>query len=86
MNSEAKIACTILTGFLGSGKTTLLNQLLTTKEMANAAVLVNELGIISLDHDLIVHSEDSLIVLAGGCVCCALREDVETAIRLLIKK
>ena len=61
----------VLTGFLGSGKTTLLNRLLDEEALANSAVVVNEFGEISIDHLLVEHSEDNLIELAGGCVCCA---------------
>lgn len=86
MKQDTKVSCTILTGFLGSGKTTLLNRLLKHPELRDAAVLINEFGEIGLDHELIVHSEDRLVVLAGGCVCCALREDVEAALRHLFHK
>lgn len=85
MSTAAKLSCIILTGFLGSGKTTLLNRLLKDAEFQGAAVLINEFGEVPLDHELIVHSEDRLVVLSGGCVCCALREDVEGALRQLFE-
>jgi len=85
MSTRSKLSCVILTGFLGSGKTTLLNRLLTDADFQDAAVLVNEFGEVALDHELIVHSEDRLVVLAGGCICCALREDVEGALRQLFQ-
>ncbi len=78
-----RIPSVILTGFLGSGKTTLVNRLLKDPRFRQAAVLVNEFGEVPLDHELIAHSEERLVVLSGGCVCCALREDVEGALRHL---
>lgn len=73
----------IITGFLGAGKTTLLNQLLKDPAMANAAVIINEFGDISLDHLLVESSDDSIIELSSGCICCTIRgELVETLERL----
>ncbi len=75
----AKIPVTILTGFLGSGKTTLLNRLLKRRDMAGAAVIVNEFGEVGLDHLLIEASEEQFTLLDNGCVCCTVRGDlVET--------
>lgn len=59
---------TLLTGFLGSGKTTLLNQLI--RHLPRTAVVMNEFGEISLDHDLLEKMEGPMAVLSGGCVCC----------------
>ncbi len=59
---------TLLTGFLGSGKTTLLNQLI--RRLPRTAVVMNEFGEISLDHDLLEKMEGPMAVLSGGCVCC----------------
>lgn len=81
-----KIPSVILTGFLGSGKTTLINRLLKDPQFQQAAVLMNEFGEVPLDHELIAHSEERLVVLSGGCVCCALREDVEGALRQLFEQ
>lgn len=81
-----KLPCLIFTGFLGSGKTTLLNRLLSKTQLKHAAVLVNEFGEVGLDHELISHSSERLVVLSGGCVCCAMREDVEGALRELFEK
>lgn len=81
-----KIPCIIFTGFLGSGKTTLLNRVLSETHLRSAAVLVNEFGEVGLDHELIAHSSERLVVLSGGCVCCAMREDIEGALRELFQK
>jgi G3E family GTPase len=67
---------TILTGFLGSGKTTLLNRALTGPDMARTAVIINEFGEIPLDHALAAQSDDSVVVLENGCLCCTVRSDL----------
>lgn len=73
----------IVTGFLGAGKTTLLNRLLQDTAMANTAVIINEFGDVSLDHLLVESSDDSIIELSSGCICCTIRgELVETLERL----
>jgi len=71
------IPVSVLTGFLGSGKTTVLNHLVCSPEMRRALVIINEFGAISLDHDLIVRTDEDLVVeLMGGCLCCAIRGDL----------
>lgn len=72
---------TVLTGFLGSGKTTLLNHLLQQPEMGETAVLINEFGEIGLDHALVEHVDDDVILLNSGCLCCTVRSDLVTAMR-----
>jgi G3E family GTPase len=67
---------TILTGFLGSGKTTLLNRALHAPDMARTAVIINEFGEVALDHALAAQSDDSVIVLENGCLCCTVRSDL----------
>lgn len=66
--SPESLPVTLLTGFLGSGKTTLLNQLI--RRLPRTAVVMNEFGEISLDHDLLEKMEGPMAVLSGGCVCC----------------
>lgn len=80
---ERRIPVTILTGYLGSGKTTLLNRLLDGPMGAGTAVIVNEFGDIGLDHDLIVQSDDKVVLLANGCLCCAVRGDLVQTLREL---
>jgi G3E family GTPase len=66
----------IVTGFLGSGKTTLLNRARRAPDMARTAVIINEFGEISLDHALVAQSDDSVVVLENGCLCCTVRSSL----------
>ena len=77
---------TVLTGFLGSGKTTLLNHLLAQPDLADTAVLINEFGEVGLDHLLVRHVNEDVVVLNSGCVCCTVRGDLVTALRDLFLK
>ena len=72
----SRILVTIITGFLGSGKTTLLNALLKHPDMSDAAVIVNEFGEIGLDYDLVERSDESVIQLENGCLCCTVKSDL----------
>ena len=74
---------TILTGFLGSGKTTLLNRALSDPAMANTAVVINEFGEIGLDHALAARSDDTIMVLENGCLCCTVFGDLVTTLNNL---
>lgn len=76
MSGDKRMPITLLTGFLGSGKTTVLNALLRHPDFGRTAVIVNEFGEIGLDHELVVSSSDSLVLLESGCMCCALRGDL----------
>ncbi len=71
-----KIWVTVITGFLGSGKTTLLNTLLNHSAMSQAAVIVNEFGEVGLDYDLIEKSDENVVQLANGCLCCTVKSDL----------
>lgn len=81
--SAGPVPVTLLTGFLGSGKTTVLNTLLHHSDFGRTAVIVNEFGEIGLDHELVVSTTESLVLLQSGCMCCALRGDLlDTLIEL----
>ena len=71
----------VLTGALGSGKTTLLKALLRAPRLAGTMVLVNELGEVGIDHHLVEHASESTLLLENGCLCCAMREDLKTALK-----
>ena len=77
------IPVNILTGALGSGKTTLLKALLRAPRLAGTMVLVNELGEVGIDHHLVEHVSESTLLLENGCLCCAMRDDLKTALKEL---
>jgi G3E family GTPase len=79
----ARIPVTVVTGFLGAGKTTLIRELLSRPEGANTAVVVNEFGEIGIDHALLRSSSDTTVLLGNGCVCCAVRTDLQESLRTL---
>ena len=77
---------TIITGFLGSGKTTLLNHILQNQEGIKTAVLVNEFGEIGIDNDLIVSSDESMVELSNGCICCTINTDLIDAVYKILER
>ncbi|MBK8958033.1 MAG: GTP-binding protein [Proteobacteria bacterium] len=70
----------VVTGFLGSGKTTLLNRALKDPALGDCAVLVNEFGEVGLDHHLLEVVDGNTVLLASGCVCCTIRDDLKSAV------
>jgi len=77
----------VITGFLGSGKTTLLSRLLRDPAFERTAVIINEFGAVGLDHLLVESSDEQILTLEGGCVCCTVRGDlVRTAGDLLTRR
>jgi len=82
--SKTNIPITIISGFLGSGKTTLLNHILTNQKGIKTAVLVNEFGEIGIDNELIVKTEEEMIELSNGCICCSINGELVEAIEKLI--
>ncbi|KMY85971.1 putative metal chaperone, involved in Zn homeostasis, GTPase of COG0523 family [Candidatus Paraburkholderia calva] len=74
---SSSIPVTLLTGFLGSGKTTILNYLVQQPELADALVIINEFGAILLDHQLVAHSTDNVVMeMSSGCLCCTICGDL----------
>ena len=85
--SAPAIPVHLLTGFLGSGKTTLLARLLRDPALARTAVIVNEFGEVGLDHLLVEASDEEIVLLDSGCICCSVRGDlVRTAGDLLARR
>ena len=82
--SKTNIPITIISGFLGSGKTTLLNHILTNQKGIKTAVLVNEFGKIGIDNELIIKTEEEMIELSNGCICCSINGELVEAIEKLI--
>ncbi len=83
----AQVPVSVITGFLGSGKTTLLANLLRDPALTRTAVIVNEFGAVGLDHLLVEASDEQIVSLDGGCVCCTVRGDlVRTAGDLLARR
>ena len=85
-SGNGRLPVFVLTGFLGSGKTTLLNRLLRAEGLCDTAVVVNELGAIGIDHLLVESADDSVIELAGGCLCCAVRGDLARTLHDLVAR
>lgn len=81
-----RIPIILITGFLGSGKTTLLGRLLRHPGMARAAVIINELGDIAIDHQLVAASSEQMTLLGNGCLCCTVRTDLQETLRELFIK
>ncbi|WP_265108458.1 CobW family GTP-binding protein [Halosolutus halophilus] len=85
MDADGTIPVTILSGSLGAGKTTLLNHLLSTAGDRTLAVLVNDMGEVNVDAELVAEGselelDDGVAELSNGCICCELQDDLETAV------
>ncbi len=81
-----KVPATVLTGYLGSGKTTLLNKILTENHGKRIAVIVNEFGEVGIDHQLILNSDEEIIEMNNGCICCKVRGDLIRIVDNLFEK
>ena len=92
MSKFKTIPITLVTGYLGSGKTTLLNHILTNTKGYKIAVIVNDIGEVNIDADLIEKGgivnkkEESLVALQNGCICCTLRKDLIEQIHDIVKQ
>ena len=81
------IPATILTGFLGSGKTTLLKRVLSEAHGQKIAVIENEFGEENIDNDIFVNeTQEQIVQMSNGCICCTIREDLRSALQLLAAK
>jgi len=90
IKAERRIPVTILTGFLGAGKTTLLNHILSAEHGKKIGIIENEFGAVSIDDKLIKQNEkrssnEVVVEMKNGCICCTVRSDITTAINDMFK-
>lgn len=83
--SDSKIPVTILTGYLGSGKTTFVNYLLKENHGHKFAIIENEFGEVGIDDALVLQTDEEVIEMMNGCICCTVRKDLVKTIKKLVE-
>jgi G3E family GTPase len=86
MTQQKPIPVSILTGFLGAGKTTLLNYILKQQHGYKFAVIINEVGKIGVDGQLVERQQEEIVEMSNGCLCCTVRKDLVRGVQNLLKK